>query len=366
MGFSFNNLPITTLVGAEKRIFDRVTTEFGVDNGFRGKYLLTKACQRVLSPLYKINKQEFCEIEKPQIVSPVFIIGHWRSGTTFVHNMLSCDSQFGYCTPYQTVFPHLMFCGRSVFENIASLCMPASRPTDGLELSVAQPQEEEFAVANITHASFYHFWLFPQNFAELANRYLFFDTATKNEEEEFCRAVVETIQTALYSQNKTRFLSKNPPHTARVKLLHRLFPDAKFIYIMRNPYSVIESSCNFFCKTLSSISLQSFSKQEIMQNILKNYQTMYSRYTEERKVVAPSNLVQIKFEDFEAEPVAQTEKIYNSLNLGNFDDVRDNMIQYAESKKSFRKKCYNYSPYTIHCVNKYCKEAIEEWEYPKL
>ena len=93
---------------------------------------------------------------------------------------------------------------------------------------------------------------------------------------------------------------------------------------------------------------------------------MYSRYTEERKVVAPSNLVQIKFEDFEAEPVAQTEKIYNSLNLGNFDDVRDNMIQYAESKKSFRKKCYNYSLYTIHCVNKYCKEAIEEWEYPKL
>eukprot|EP00889_Picochlorum_renovo_P000012 jgi/Picre1/27042/NNA_000012.t1 len=37
---------------------------------------------------------------------PVFIVGHPRTGTTHLHNLLSLDSQFGYVDTFQVAFPN--------------------------------------------------------------------------------------------------------------------------------------------------------------------------------------------------------------------------------------------------------------------
>src|SRR5260370_42206574 len=34
---------------------------------------------------------------------PTFILGHWRSGTTLLHNLLSLDPQFAFLNLYQTL-----------------------------------------------------------------------------------------------------------------------------------------------------------------------------------------------------------------------------------------------------------------------
>ena len=82
-------------------------------------------------------------------MDPLFILGHWRSGTTFVHNIFACDKHFGYTTTYQTVFPHLMLWGQPFFKKNMAFLMPDKRPTDNMELKVDLPQEEEFALSNM-------------------------------------------------------------------------------------------------------------------------------------------------------------------------------------------------------------------------
>ena len=43
-------------------------------------------------------------ITQTQIVNaPFFVIGHWRSGTTFLHDLLSLDERHAYPTTYQCV-----------------------------------------------------------------------------------------------------------------------------------------------------------------------------------------------------------------------------------------------------------------------
>lgn len=366
MGFSFSNLPINTLVGADRSTFDAVVANSKIDKTCQNRFRLTKSCQRVLNPLYNINKREFENIAKPEIHAPVFIIGHWRSGTTFVHNLLSKDPQFGYCTTYQTVFPHLMLYGDTIFKHLAALCMPATRPTDSLELSIDQPQEEEFAIANMTHASFYHFWLFPRQISQLREKYLFFDSASVTDKQSFCNAVTQSIQTALHCQQKSCFLSKNPPHTARIKMLKKLFPDAKFIYLMRNPYSVFESSCNFFGKTLEAISLQHLPTTELETEILKTYCELYDRYNIEKRIIPKSDIIEVRFEDFESDPLGQTRKIYEHLKLGDFDSIHDAIKSYTEAKRNFRKKHYNYSKHTLDLINNHCPEAVNDWGYTRI
>lgn len=361
MSFSFDHLPFNTLVGADRKTFDRVTEGVMIDN--KGKYLLTKCCQRILSPLYDINTREYNAMAKPEIVSPVFIIGHWRSGTTFVHNVLSCDPQFGYCTTYQTVFPHLMLYGSSFFKRLAGLCMPKTRPTDNLELSVEQPQEEEFALTNMTHAAYYHFWSLPNLTEKYRDKYLFLESCTAEERAEFCVATKKMMQIALHCQNKSRFLSKNPPHTARIALLHRMFPDAKFIYLVRNPYSVFESTVKFFNTTISPLTLQKVSSEQLEQNILTTYRKMIDVYNRDRHLIPAQNLFQMRFEDFEADPISMTSQIYRALNLGEFSCVKGRIVEYLNSQNRHQKNKYNYSPHTIAQVDHYCAATIDEWGY---
>ncbi|MBQ9137220.1 MAG: sulfotransferase [Alistipes sp.] len=313
MRFSFDSLPISTLIGADSQTFSSVTRSTQIDH--RWRYMLTKCCQRLLNPLYSINSREASRIELPQIVAPLFIIGHWRSGTTLLHNLMSRDPQFGYCTTYQTIFPHLMFRGGGVAERLMAAVMPSSRPKDNSLLTTSQPQEEEFAIANMTAASYYHAWIFPRNIPLYRSRYLLFDNCSERELREFCHATIQVMQTALYCQGKGRFLSKNPPHTARIPILMHLFPDAKFIYIHRNRRDVIRSTKEFFRQTTAAIALQDVPTQWLDNQVVETYDALIGRYNRDKHLIPKGSLCEVAFDRLIAQSQGTIEYIYDRLGL---------------------------------------------------
>ena len=95
-----SKLPINTLVGADWKTFKGITEGRIVDKGYKQKYYLTKSVCRLLSLLQPFEDRKYKKLlaDKKIENDPVFILGHWRSGTTFVHNVFSCDKQFGYNT----------------------------------------------------------------------------------------------------------------------------------------------------------------------------------------------------------------------------------------------------------------------------
>ncbi|MFX1325564.1 MAG: sulfotransferase, partial [Promethearchaeota archaeon] len=58
---------------------------------------------------------------------PIFIIGHWRSGTTHLHNLLCQDPQFGFITMLQASFPK-SFLSNSFFDFFMGQFLPKTRP----------------------------------------------------------------------------------------------------------------------------------------------------------------------------------------------------------------------------------------------
>ena len=163
---------------------------------YKTKYQLTKAICRLLSCLKPIQDRRYDKRLKNQAINmePVFILGHWRSGTTFVHNVLAHDKHFGYTTTYQTVFPHMMMWGQPMFKKTMAWLMPDKRPTDNMELNVDLPQEEEFALSNMMPCSYYDFWFLPQNMLEYCDRFLTMKTATPEEHRMFRETFFETDQ----------------------------------------------------------------------------------------------------------------------------------------------------------------------------
>ena len=361
----FNKLPINTLVGADWKTFKAVSAGRVIDPAYRGKYRLTKAVCRLLSTLVSLQDNRYRKLlaDKPLEHDPVFILGHWRSGTTFVHNVFSCDKHFGYNTTYQTVFPHLMMWGQPFFKKNMSWLMPDKRPTDNMELAVDLPQEEEFALANMMPYTYYNFWFFPKYQQEYAEKYLLFNDITPEELKAFEETFVKLIKISLWNTHGTQFLSKNPPHTGRVRELVKMFPNAKFIYLMRNPYTVFESTRSFFCNTILPLKLEDISPEELEQNILSIYTKLYKRYQADKALIPEGNLIEVRFEDYEADAYGMTRQIYDALSLPGFKEADNAIRAYTEKKKGYKKNAYKYDDRTVRLVEDNWGYALKDWNY---
>lgn len=361
----FDKLPINTLVGAQWKTFKAITKEKQIDAPYRNKFRLTKACCRLLSLLQPFEDSQYRKLlqDKTTGLPPVFILGHWRSGTTFVHNVLSKDKHFAYNTTYQTVFPNLMLFGQSFFKKSTALLMPDKRPTDNMELQVDLPQEEEFALANMMPYTFYNFWFFPKHTQEYCDRYLLFNDLPEEEYLVFKEAFEKLIKISLWNTHGTQFLSKNPPHTGRIPELLRMFPDAKFIYLMRNPYTVFESTRSFFTNTIKPLQLQEITPEQLEQNIVETYTKLLHKYEADKHLIPEGNLIEIKFEDFEADAMAQTERIYHTLSIPGLEEARPEIEAYLASKKGYKKNRYQYAPQTVKTVEENWSFALDQWGY---
>ncbi|MCD8166033.1 MAG: sulfotransferase [Bacteroides sp.] len=361
----FNKLPINTLVGADWKTFNEITRGREMDEGYKRKYYLTKAVCRILSVLKPLQDSRYRKLlaDKPMENDPVFILGHWRSGTTFVHNVFSCDDHFGYNTTYQTVFPHLMMWGQPFFKKNISWLMPDKRPTDNMELAVDLPQEEEFALANMMAYTYYNFWFLPRSQREYADKYLLFDDISDQELKTFEEVFIKLIKISLWNTKGTQFLSKNPPHTGRVKELVKMFPNAKFIYLMRNPYTVFESTRSFFTNTIQPLKLQDISAAEMEENILSIYAKLYHKYEADKSLIPAGNLLEVKFEDFEADALGMTEHIYKTLDIPGYSAAQPAIEKYVGGKKGYKKNKYKYDDRTVKLVEENWKFALDDWGY---
>ena len=168
---------------------------------------------------------------------------------------------------------------------------------------------------------------------------------------------------SLANTGGTQYLSKNPPHTGRVRTLVEMFPNAKFIYLKRNPYTVFESTRSFFTNTIRPLQLQPISQEQIVENIVETYKRLYDRYEADKHLIPEGNLIELKFEDFEHNAFDITKDIYSRLNLKGFDEAEAHIKAYLDKKKGYKKNKYSYEPETVKIVEENWGKALQEWGY---
>ena len=92
---------------------------------------------------------------------PVYIVGYWRSGTTFLQNLLTRDPQFGWFDPVRTVtFSNCIFM-KGILAKAQKKLLQGARPMDNLEYTLDLPMEEVFAQATISTQAISHMLVFP-------------------------------------------------------------------------------------------------------------------------------------------------------------------------------------------------------------
>lgn len=276
------------------------------------------------------------EIEQAEIkTDPIFILGHWRSGTTLLQNLMLLDKQFAFPTVFQCNYPSTFLSIEPRIKKIYENYDAQARPMDGVEVSPLSPGEEEFALAVLTLQSPLLAWLFPRQ-EDYYDRYLTFKNVNQDEVEQWKSAFLFFIKKVSYRYDR-QLLLKSPPNTARIKLLLELFPDARFIHIHRHPYVVFQSTKRLYDKALPGALLQRAQSLNFTPGIIKRYSLMYDAYFEESQVIAPDKLIDIKFEDLESDKIGQVEQIYQRLNLDGFNLLKPNLEKYVASISDYKK-----------------------------
>ena len=295
---------------------------------------------------------------------PVFVIGHWRSGTTHLHYLLSQDKRFVYLDSFQAFFFRVAFVSKGIMRPLLGYLMPSTRLQDNVKIDAHSPQEEEHPLTNLTEKSGMQIFFFPKN-RSYFDKYNVFEGTTEKEIKDWKKVYLKMLkQISLFQGKKKQLLLKNPHNTGRIKILLELFPNAKFIFIHRNPYEVYSSTKYLYQKAVKTQFLQEFSEKEIEERILYCYEKSMQKYLEHKHLIPKGSLFEISFNELEKQPINSLEKIYIKLNISDFNKNKTLFKIYLETVKSYKKNQLVEIPNEVKDqINTRWKFAFDNWKY---
>lgn len=270
------------------------------------------------------------EIDQP----PIFIIGHWRSGTTYLHELLVQDERYAFPTTYECFAPNHFLVSRRTLPRLIHLLLPKQRPMDNVLTGAYYPQEDEFALGNLGCPTPYWRMVFPNEppcFMELLDM----QGVAPDLLRRWKRDMTWFVRAMTYYKQKPLIL-KSPPHTGRIRVLAELFPGARFIHITRNPETLFASTRRLWPALDMAQGLQIPRNENLDAYIFEAFERMYGAFETQRVHLASNQIIDVRYEDLVADPLGQIEQIYAQLELGGHDEIHERLTAFLGQREAYQ------------------------------
>jgi hypothetical protein len=270
---------------------------------------------------------------------PIFIIGHWRAGTTLLHELLTLDERFTAPTTYECFAPGHFIITSWLAKRLTWL-LPSRRPMDDIAMGWDRPQEDEFALLNLGVGSFYETIAFP-NHRPVRRAFIGLAGLSQTECEAWQKSLVQFLKRVLWRRRKERqqtsgiplpaprLVLKSPTHTAQIDTLLKLFPNAQFIHILRDPFELFSSTvrlwqvlCHYHGLQVPRWEGSPAGPPSIENFVLETFEYLYTRFAEHQALIPPERYCEVRYENLIRDPLSELARIYRHLELGSFESVR--------------------------------------------
>jgi len=343
----------------------------GIDRAYIPRLLFVSLTTLLTSPLRLWDQARYGSAIRQTSIhpSPLFIVGHWRSGTTHLHNLLCQDKSFGHLSTFQAMAPGFCLMGDKYIKPALAMLARKRYPTrliDNIPLAFDAPQEDEFALASMSPRAFIHGFSFPRQAEGFFERYVLFHDVSESVRIQWRDTYMRLLRKITFASGGRRLAIKNCGHSARIQTLLELFPDAKFIHIHRNPYDVFLSTVHMHKTVLPRSQLQDIDPDQIEANVLRFYERLMGRFLIDKTLIPAGNLVEIRYNDLERSPLDQLRTIYGTLGLPGFGAAESAFSRYIDSIAGYKKNAYKMDAAVIEKVNRRWAFAFDEWGYHRL
>jgi len=280
----------------------------------RGLALRFLAAGAAFSALGALQRRMYrAELERLAIRPPLFLVGHWRSGTTLLHELLALDRGFAAPTTHACFNPHHFLLAR----HRAPAPARAMRPPGDLAVSPDSPQEQEFALLCMGAVSPYEAFMFPAALTEL-------EALSDPDRFEPARArawdgaMTWILKATVYASGaERRPLLKSPSDSFRVRRLAALFPGAAFVRLVREPCAVFASTLRLWQSMWARYALTPPPGDEaLIGHVLATRLALERRLQAALRALPADRTATLRYEDLVADPRGTLAMLYDRLALG--------------------------------------------------
>lgn len=295
---------------------------------------------------------------------PLFVLGHWRSGTTLLHELLIGDRRHVYPTTYECFAPHHFLVTEAWITPLIGWLLPNKRPMDNVAAGWDRPQEDEFALCSLGLPTPYRSWAFPDHGPVDAD-WLTLERLSDAERRRWGEALARFVG-ALSLKRPGRVVLKSPPHTARVRTLLEHFPEARFVHLCRDPMKLFPSTVRLWKSLCDVQRLQGYRPHYdwIEEEVFSNLQRMHEAYERDRSLIPSGNLVELRYEDLVADPKGSLRALYERLDLGDFGPAEPGIDAYLAGEKDYRTNRFELPDDVRARVAERWRGYADRWGYP--
>ena len=291
----------------------------------------------------------FFSYRTQEVKQPIFIISNPRSGTTFTHRLMCMDEdKYAYTSLYHTTFPSITLF--KIVNVLSKLDKKIGHPMEKMIKASDRlffkgwenihpmgwgKSEEDEAMYVYTGYSAGMFFLSP--FIKNVYEIVFPDTVNEKVRKKIMNFYTNSVQRVMFAQGHNKvFLSKNVMSTGRLESLNEAYPDARYIYLVRNPLEAIPSLISMFSIPWNFHSPEIKYDSPEFRAVGKIGIDYYKYFNQFKDKINPKNLITINYEDLVNNPKGTIEEIYE-----HFDLVID--AEYDKKLAAITKKQKSYS-----------------------
>ena len=180
------------------------------------------------------------------------------------------------------------------------------------------------------------------------------------------RLYMKVLRQATYCSGGKRLVLKSPVNTGRVAHLLRLFPDAKFVYIARDPFDVVESKMHLyrvFFRENGETLMQDVAADDMLDYVLHAYAETTRQYMADRSLIPAGNLTEVRFENLRESPVEELGRVYSDLSLPGWEEARPRVEDYLGTLKNYKQNKLGRYSEVAKMVNERLGFIQKEWHY---
>ncbi len=267
----------------------------------------------------------------------IVIVGYYRSGTTHLHNLMSCDRRVVTPRWYQCLVGQGYVLAWLLVRVLLVPFLGRTRPQDSVGFGPEWPGEDDFAMAGWGGCS------------SLAGRHVFpqhwdrwkcwHDLQELNEAQRgtWRRLMLRFMFKVTRGRTDRVVLLKTPSHTARIAELDRLFDGrVQFVHLVREPLAVIDSNVRMM-HALRNHALEDLPDvQTIRERIVEEYDASERKCCQELESLGEDRWVRVRFADLRSDPMGTLRTVYDAVGIELNAQTHKRVVAYLGSLGSYR------------------------------
>jgi hypothetical protein len=288
---------------------------------------------------------------KQEVKAPIFIIGNFRSGSTLLQRLIAQDVETISAMKTWEIYMAPSIVQRKVLKLITKIdrvllngrLVKKLAAWDARVLGTIPMHkvglwevDEDEGMLLYNNTSTFSMFIFP--FMDFFKPYLYFDTEMPDEDKGMSMDFYyRMIQKHLYYHKLPVYIAKNPAFSVKIDTLRKYFPDARFIYLVRNPVDMLASKTSYFsyCWQFFGEPLEPYPFQPELLALTKHWYT----YSLERLETLPeSDYVILKYDDLVGNLESSIQKIYNRFGIPYSDRFAEKVTKAVEKANGYVSK----------------------------